>query len=108
MVELRDLGGSHTGVSAYALREKIIRILPRCRVAISFRDLDPHGGFNHIAAFKIWKDALQVSCAGYAIAGSFVCDHIQPHTSRYGNHPRDIRSHLFDGIDLDINRERAR
>src|SRR6266550_7048628 len=93
-------------MSANALREKIVCILPRPGVAIPFRELDPHRGFYYIAALQRGED-LPCSRRDRSITGWLVCDHIQSHTSRHGDHSRDVRSHFFDGIDLEVDRERT-
>src|SRR5258708_33395849 len=92
-------------MSAYALREEVVRVLPRSWVAISFRKFDPHRGFHYIAASQLAED-LPCSRRDCSITGELVCDHIQPHTAGDGDHSRDIRRYLLDGIDLNIDRER--
>src|ERR1700733_2256438 len=96
-VEQRDLRGTYAGMRSNPLSEKIVCVLPRTGVVISFRELDPHRRFHHIAAFE----------SGYysrwrAICGWLVRNYVHTNATRDGNHSRDIRRYLFNGIDLEI------
>ena len=91
-------------MSAYALREKVVRILPRRGVAIAFRDFDPHRGFHDVPALRNWEE-LPYGGGRCSADCQLVWYHIQPHTPGYRDHSRDVRSYLLDRIDLDINGE---
>src|ERR1700678_3621801 len=57
--EDRDLRGPHTGMSAYALREKIVGVLPCSGIAVVLGDFQSHGSLYEVTALECWKSGRE-------------------------------------------------